>query len=338
MSPAEVEAILLHELAHIRRHDYLINLVQRITSIIFFFNPAVLWLSSLIRAERENCCDDIAIKHTHNKLQFVEALMSVKQCSFLSPGLAMKFLGPKNFLLHRINRIVYNRNKSLSVTELFFFVGSLLSAVLFFNTTQWSVPAGPEPLAAIRPVQSQTYLLSLINDNVKEEELRSLPSYHKWPSNFESNLWISAEQKPANRSITQVATNVKEPVIKNIESTRLVNAQPEAGQVEPARETGRLNYSQQENDRATDDLYRLQVEKDREAAERDRIQADKDRAQAELDRQQAALDRIQAEKDRAQAELDRQQAEKDRIQADRDREQAKRDWQIANTKLAPRLN
>ena len=58
---AEVEAVLLHELAHIRRHDYLVNFIQRAAEMLFFFNPALLWVSSLLRIERENCCDDIAI-------------------------------------------------------------------------------------------------------------------------------------------------------------------------------------------------------------------------------------------------------------------------------------
>ncbi|MGH2566275.1 MAG: M56 family metallopeptidase, partial [Ginsengibacter sp.] len=57
LPPDEVEAILLHELAHIKRSDFLVNLLQQFAEIFFFFNPAVLWISSLIKNERENCCD-----------------------------------------------------------------------------------------------------------------------------------------------------------------------------------------------------------------------------------------------------------------------------------------
>ena len=74
LPPEQVEAILLHELAHIKRKDYLVNLLQSLAETIFFFNPAVLWVSSLIRDERENCCDDIAIAGTKNKAAFVNAL------------------------------------------------------------------------------------------------------------------------------------------------------------------------------------------------------------------------------------------------------------------------
>ena len=58
----QVESILLHELAHISRRDYLFNLAQNVVDTLFFFNPALLWVSSLIRMERENCCDDVAIR------------------------------------------------------------------------------------------------------------------------------------------------------------------------------------------------------------------------------------------------------------------------------------
>ncbi len=57
----QLELILAHELAHIRRHDYLVNLLQTLIETLFFYHPAVWWLSRRIRNERENCCDDIAI-------------------------------------------------------------------------------------------------------------------------------------------------------------------------------------------------------------------------------------------------------------------------------------
>ena len=57
----QVEAILLHELAHIRRHDYLVNLMQIVVEGLVFYHPAVWWISGVIRAERENCCDDLVV-------------------------------------------------------------------------------------------------------------------------------------------------------------------------------------------------------------------------------------------------------------------------------------
>ena len=57
----QIESILLHELAHIRRHDYLVNLLQIVVEGLVFYHPAVWWISGVIRAERENCCDDLVV-------------------------------------------------------------------------------------------------------------------------------------------------------------------------------------------------------------------------------------------------------------------------------------
>ena len=61
---AQIEALLLHELAHIRRHDYLVHILQSAVEAVFFYHPAVWWISGHMRAERELCCDDIAVSIT----------------------------------------------------------------------------------------------------------------------------------------------------------------------------------------------------------------------------------------------------------------------------------
>lgn len=106
----QVEAILLHELAHISRKDYLVNLVQSLSEMIFFFNPAVLWISALIREERENCCDDIAVAYTKNKVYFLKALIACREFQTGSPAYSMAFPGKKNHLLRRVQRLIQHNN------------------------------------------------------------------------------------------------------------------------------------------------------------------------------------------------------------------------------------
>ena len=113
----EIEAILLHELAHIRRKDYLVNMLQNFCEIIFFFNPAVLWLSSLIKDERENCCDDIALTEVKNKKQFIHALISFQEYNIAASKYAPGFPGRKDHLLNRVKRIITNNNKTLTNME-----------------------------------------------------------------------------------------------------------------------------------------------------------------------------------------------------------------------------
>ncbi len=117
LSTDEIEAILVHELAHIRRSDYLVNLLVSLMEIIFFFNPAVLWISSLIKAERENCCDDIAVAQTSSKVNYIRALVSCQEYQLSAPAYAMAFSGRKNHLMGRVKRMVSNSNQSLNVME-----------------------------------------------------------------------------------------------------------------------------------------------------------------------------------------------------------------------------
>ena len=62
LTPDQIEALLAHELAHIRRRDYAMNLAQTVAEALLFFHPAVWWMSARIREEREHCCDDVAVE------------------------------------------------------------------------------------------------------------------------------------------------------------------------------------------------------------------------------------------------------------------------------------
>jgi beta-lactamase regulating signal transducer with metallopeptidase domain len=131
LSADDVEAILLHELAHIQRKDYFVNLLQTVVEISFFFNPAILWVSSLIKAERENCCDDLAVTHLKSNKQFIQALLQFHEVHSLP--YAMPFMGSSMSLLSRVNRISRKRNQGLSRAE------NLLLAVCFIAVTVLAV-------------------------------------------------------------------------------------------------------------------------------------------------------------------------------------------------------
>jgi len=119
----EMEAILLHELAHIRRKDYLTNLLQCFAEVLFFFNPAVLWISSLIREERENCCDDIAVGETNSKKDLINALVSFQE--YRHSRYTLAFASGKDHLLRRVRRIVHRDDKTLDVREKIFLLTCL---------------------------------------------------------------------------------------------------------------------------------------------------------------------------------------------------------------------
>jgi len=129
LEPAQVEAILLHELAHVKRNDYLVNILQTILETLFFFNPAVLWLSWVIRRERENCCDDVVITHTRNQVGYAQALVHFEEYRLHSPRQAVALTGTRSSMLDRLERIVAGKNRSLGKLELI-----VLGAILVLST------------------------------------------------------------------------------------------------------------------------------------------------------------------------------------------------------------
>jgi beta-lactamase regulating signal transducer with metallopeptidase domain len=154
LSADQVESILLHELAHISRRDYLFNLVQNLVDTLFFFNPALLWVSSLIRTERENCCDDVAIRETRSRRQLIEALVSFHEYQQTGRGYVMGFAGEKNGMVKRVERIVHKRNHSLNAGERLLLMGGVLVLCGAFITINGDRTA--EPIRVKTIVQPQT--------------------------------------------------------------------------------------------------------------------------------------------------------------------------------------
>jgi beta-lactamase regulating signal transducer with metallopeptidase domain len=88
LAPQQLDALILHELAHIRRHDAFINALLLAAETLLFYHPAVWWVSRRIRIERENCCDDLAVARCGDAALYVEALASL-EAGRLPPGVAL---------------------------------------------------------------------------------------------------------------------------------------------------------------------------------------------------------------------------------------------------------
>ena len=104
MPPSQLEAILAHELAHVRRHDFVINLLQTMIETLFFYHPAVWWLSNRVRVEREHCCDDMVVTCIGNNVEYGRALLAIAEHSGRYSVLALGVADGS--LLSRVRRIV----------------------------------------------------------------------------------------------------------------------------------------------------------------------------------------------------------------------------------------
>ena len=109
LSTSQLEMLLLHELAHIRRHDYLVNFCQTLVEILLFFHPAVHWVSKQMRNEREYCSDDIAVQHCGDAIAYAHTLaetasLCTKAHHHTIPDIAMAASGGD--LKQRVIRLV----------------------------------------------------------------------------------------------------------------------------------------------------------------------------------------------------------------------------------------
>lgn len=163
LTPVEVEAILLHELAHIVRRDWLMNLLQTFTEAIFYFHPVVWWISSVVRQERERCCDEMAVSAVgNNRLVYARALMQVQVytqtvATTTSPDLALAADGGRSrwfrrraYLLERIQFILLQspQQKSMIMERM------LITGLLLATLTFWGLQAAP-PLPVLSSTASE---------------------------------------------------------------------------------------------------------------------------------------------------------------------------------------
>jgi beta-lactamase regulating signal transducer with metallopeptidase domain/peptidoglycan/xylan/chitin deacetylase (PgdA/CDA1 family) len=108
LTPQQLEAIIAHELAHVRRYDYLVNLLQTAAETLLFYHPAVWWVSKRARAEREHACDDAAVRCVGDVLLYARSLAALEQVRANGGARAssLALAADGGSLLRRIQRLV----------------------------------------------------------------------------------------------------------------------------------------------------------------------------------------------------------------------------------------
>ena len=302
LSVEQVEAILLHELAHIRRSDYFVNFLQNLTEVIFFFNPGLLWISSLLREERENCCDDIALEQTQDKKEFIRALISFKEHELYGSNYAIAFPGKKNQLIRRVGRILNNKNKTFGFGErVFFIAGTLLLLVMgtsvavacinrYTNTALKQAPYGTVSVIKQRVPSKQ------LN---KDKKIRMVT--RRVPTGINRKMRHGIPGINAGKELSSTVWERKEPVAA----------------VLPA------NKNQLLTDKLKADIDQIQAKSRQDQAASARKIAMTDKVRANLDQEQALRNQATAKSNQAkaikneiQAKLNQQQAMKEKADAD----------------------
>ncbi|PWU01251.1 MAG: hypothetical protein C5B52_07585 [Bacteroidetes bacterium] len=289
---SQMEAVIIHELAHIKRNDFITNLLQHLVETVFFFNPGLMWISSLLREERENCCDDIALQITKDRKQFVEALIRFKEYSLSLSSPALAFPGKKNQLFERVSRIIFEKNKSLKVSEKLFSLFSLLVLcilTLFSIAYPSTAPMNMPTKQSATDKKEQGIIMQAGDDYLAAEikEVKKATGKNQVTKSRHKPIVISYYSKIITLDKSDLPDDVKEnPDVD--ENVVMVNN----------------SISKEQMEKYQADVEREQAIKDREQAEIDRIEAKKDQMEAERNREQAIADRKAAEKDRIQARAD----------------------------------
>jgi GWxTD domain-containing protein len=140
MPAAQIDAILIHELAHIRRRDYLANLLQTVVEGFLFYHPAVWWISSVIRAERENCCDDLVVAINGNAHEYATALTALEENRWVANHAVLAANG--GVLMKRIRRLLYPKESPRAIPTSVFSAAALIMVTALALTAWQSKPAG----------------------------------------------------------------------------------------------------------------------------------------------------------------------------------------------------
>lgn len=295
--PAEqVEAILLHELAHIRRNDYLVNIFQHITETVFFFNPAVLWVSSWLKEERENCCDDIVLAQTQNKEGLVEALISFKQHELYGSFYETAFPGRKDYLLRRIGHILGNNNTTAALpVKIFYGVAFIL---LLAGAATIILSQGTRPVAAKKIRESgkvSSPLSKVIIVEIKPRIYKKVvgtagqTAIEKGHTVFAPKQ--SDEKQEAFLSDAQMAAENKEQAMKDE-----VTAKLDAEKAFRDQQNGMIDENKAKKDQKQAMINQYNAKLAQHKAMQDQLRAKADADMADLNQENALRNKKEAEK------------------------------------------
>ncbi len=147
LTAEQLEAVLAHELAHILRYDYLVNMLQTAVETLLFYHPAVWWASSRIRHERELCCDDLAVECCGDALCYARALTKLERLRVPAPRLALGSTGGS--LMYRIRRIMGEVRPGNSPSKLPGILALSLGLICLALNMPWARGQQPEKPAAV---------------------------------------------------------------------------------------------------------------------------------------------------------------------------------------------
>lgn len=203
LSPAQLEAILLHELSHIKRYDYLVNLLLTAVHVILYFNPFVKLFIKAVEVERENCCDELVLQFEYDKVSYASALLQLEKTNHITTELAMGATH-KAHLLSRIEKIVGVKRKAKLNTSHFF---GAFAALLLLLTINSMIIAGKSKTSATASLNYVSEPYSYFGNYDRGDALIPAPGQ---PAHRKSALLASKQTIPTEDNHYFVSTFIPE--------------------------------------------------------------------------------------------------------------------------------
>jgi bla regulator protein BlaR1 len=207
MTAEEIEAILLHELAHIKRNDYVVNLLQQVIATLLFFNPCAQLINRIINEERENCCDDLVIKSTPNPVVYAKALLKLEQTRENNMRMAMAATGEKYQLLSRIERIMKTKKPTQSIRPALLAMLILTIGIGCIAMLNPEIAQGKISIKSISPLISN--LLSDTTHKTKAKKSQHLTSAHTNKKTYHSKDADGYDQSDENKKLNELSEEVQ---------------------------------------------------------------------------------------------------------------------------------
>jgi bla regulator protein blaR1 len=218
LSAEQLEAILLHELAHIRRYDYFINLIIKFIQAILYFNPFVKEFVKIVEREREKSCDEMVMQFQYDPHGYASALLVLEKSNYLPKPLAVAASGKKNDLLHRIEWIMGVKKKPVvSFNKLTGLLAGLLCIIVLNAVIILGKPANHDnSLASFSPMASPLYFFT--DDELGTSQLTT-PVETAAMANIHTAASVTANETAMKKS-----TEAKKPGVVNLSPEETIHA------------------------------------------------------------------------------------------------------------------
>ena len=219
LSGEQIESILLHELAHVKRNDYLVNLVQSFIEIVFFYHPAIWWLSATIFTEREHACDDLAIEGGVDANQLAGTLAILAGSFSGVPHYSQAFSGKQYKMKNRIHRLIFNEKMKTNLSQKVLIGLAIIAATLVFSFTVEDVHNQNNP----SPESENTKRLETPAEEVETDILTISESTQTELSHSKANL-STADKNSISK---EKGVDERKSAIEAVQSENLQDDSPE---------------------------------------------------------------------------------------------------------------